>query len=106
MLSLLRDTSVSVHVSSISAWEIAIKYNASKLPEAKSLYENYQQRLAEYTFTELPFYTHQALLAGRLESRHKDPFDRALAAQAITNRLTLVSQDQVFKTFPNLTVLW
>jgi PIN domain nuclease of toxin-antitoxin system len=105
-LALLRDTSTSVYVSSMTAWEISIKYSLGKLPEAKSLFENYQQRLAEYSFTELPFYTHHALLAGRLESLHKDPFDRALAAQALSNKLTLVSQDEAFKAFAELEVIW
>jgi PIN domain nuclease of toxin-antitoxin system len=105
-LALLRDTSTQVYVSSMTAWEISIKYNLGKLPEAKSLFENYQQRLAEYSFTELPFYTHHALLAGRLESSHKDPFDRALAAQALTNKLIMVSQDEAFKTFSELEVIW
>jgi PIN domain nuclease of toxin-antitoxin system len=45
-------------------------------------------------------------LAGKLEANHKDPFDRALAAQAINNKLTLVSQDEAFKTFTNLKVIW
>jgi PIN domain nuclease of toxin-antitoxin system len=105
-LAHLRDTSTQVYVSSVTAWEISIKYNLGKLPEAKSLFENYQQRLAEYSFTELPFYTHHALLAGRLESSHKDPFDRALAAQALSNKLTLVSQDEAFKTFIELKIMW
>jgi PIN domain nuclease of toxin-antitoxin system len=105
-LALLRDTSVRVYVSSMTAWEIAIKYNAGKLPEAEGVYENYRQRLAEYTFIELPFYTHHALLAGSLESTYKDPFDRALAAQSIANKLTLVSQDAVFKTFKDMAILW
>ncbi len=105
-LALLRNTSTQVYVSSMTAWEISIKYNLGKLPEAKSLFENYQQRLAEYSFTELPFYTHHALLAGRLESAHKDPFDRALAAQALSNKLTLVSQDEAFKTFIKLNIMW
>lgn len=105
-LVLLRDTSAQVYVSSMTAWEISIKYHLGKLPEAKSLFENYQQRLAQYSFTELPFYSHHALLAGQLGSSHKDPFDRALAAQALNNKLTFVSQDEAFKTFADLNIVW
>jgi PIN domain nuclease of toxin-antitoxin system len=105
-LSMLRNSENQIYISSMTAWEISIKYNLGKLPEAKSLFENYSQRLAEYSFSELPFYTHQALLAGRLESTHKDPFDRALAAQALSHKLTVVSQDEAFKTFSELNTLW
>lgn len=102
----LRNSENQIYVSSMTAWEISIKYNLGKLPEAKSLVENYSQRLVEYRFTELPFYTHHALLAGRLEALHKDPFDRALAAQALSHKLTVVSQDEAFKTFSELNILW
>jgi PIN domain nuclease of toxin-antitoxin system len=42
----------------------------------------------------------------KVGSLHKDPFDRALAAQALNNKLTFVSQDETFKTFAELEVIW
>lgn len=38
------------------------------------------------------FHAH-AITAGRLPPHHRDPFDRMLVAQAITERLTLASRD-------------
>ena len=35
---------------------------------------------------------------------HRDPFDRLLAAQAITGRFTLVTADPVFRSVPDLAV--
>jgi PIN domain nuclease of toxin-antitoxin system len=104
--AIMRNMENQIYVSSMTAWEISIKYKLGKLPEAESLYEHYQQRIIEYGFTELPFYNHHALLAGRLEFTHKDPFDRALAAQALSNKLTLLSEDDIFKTFASLDVRW
>ncbi len=39
------------------------------------------------------------LLAGQLEGAHKDPFDRILAAQALLEGLTLLSNDRELDAF-------
>jgi PIN domain nuclease of toxin-antitoxin system len=44
-------------------------------------------------FRELPVTHAHAIAAGRLPSHHRDPFDRMLVAQAITEGLTLASRD-------------
>ncbi len=41
-----------------------------------------------------------ASLAGRLDWPHRNPFDRMLAATALTMGLALVSADPVFDTLP------
>jgi len=41
-----------------------------------------------------------------LEWSHPDPFDRMLAAQAMTEGLMLVSADTVFQGLPGIRVLW
>jgi PIN domain nuclease of toxin-antitoxin system len=42
---------------------------------------------------ELPFESADALCAAKLVFNHKDPFDRALAAQSITRRMPILSVD-------------
>ncbi len=106
VLERLRDTEQRIFVSSISAWEISIKVRLGKLPQAKTLYENFHLRLAQYGFSELPFTSVHALAEGGLEYLHKDPFDRALAAQAVSEQLALVSSDEVFTGVPDLSVWW
>lgn len=44
-------------------------------------------------FRELPVTHSHAIAAGRLPPHHRDPFDRMLVAQAIIEKLTLVSRD-------------
>ncbi|MCK5680846.1 type II toxin-antitoxin system VapC family toxin [bacterium] len=79
-----------VFVSSISIWEIGIKRNLGKL-EAP---DNLQEEIKLHRFTPLPINYDHAELAGRLPDIHKDPFDRMLIAQAIIERLTLVTRDK------------
>ena len=79
-----------VFVSSISIWEIGIKRNLGKL-EAP---DNLQEEIKLHRFTPLPINYDHAELAGQLPDIHKDPFDRMLIAQAIIERLTLVTRDK------------
>jgi PIN domain nuclease of toxin-antitoxin system len=46
-----------------------------------------------------------AELAGRLPAHHRDPFDRLLVAQALSEDATVVSRDPVFRDYGVL-VTW
>jgi len=54
----------------------------------------------------LPITEEYALLAGKLEWAHRDPFDRMLAAQAMVESLTLVTDDLAFPGLPGLATTW
>jgi PIN domain nuclease of toxin-antitoxin system len=102
----IRDRSKRIYVSSITAWELAIKLRLGKLPQAQVLHDHYHQRLAQYGFLELPFTGVHALAAGGLECEHKDPFDRALAAQAVSEQLPIVTRDGEVAALPGVSVVW
>ena len=80
-----------VFVSSISIWEIGIKRSLGKL-EAP---DNLQEEIKLHRFTPLHINYNHAELAGKLPPLHKDPFDRMLVAQAIIEKLTLVTRDDL-----------
>ena len=80
-----------VFVSSISIWEIAIKKNLGKLKTP----DNLQEEIELHRFTPLQINFDHAELAGKLPDIHKDPFDRMLIAQAMIEKLTLVTRDKV-----------
>ena len=90
-----RDDS-AVFVSAVSAFEIALKHHIGKLPEASRLVDDFDAMLAEQGFEPLAVSLRHALSAGRLPIAHRDPFDRLLIAQALTEDLTLVSNERVF----------
>ena len=86
-------------VSAASAWEITTKYRLGKLPGAAVVASDVSGVIADQGFDELPITVDDAARAGALPSPHGDPFDRMLAAQALSRRLTLVSVDQVLDGF-------
>jgi PIN domain nuclease of toxin-antitoxin system len=103
--SAISNFSNEVYVSVISIWEAATKYRSGKLPEAAPLVNGPARVLSALQFLPLPLQLEHARIAGTLVSTHKDPFDRMLAAQALLEGLTLVSNDKVFDSML-VTRLW
>ena len=102
----ISDPSTELAVSAASAWELATKNRVGKLPQADALLARYADHLDRLGARPLPISTSHALLAGRLEWDHRDPFDRMLAAQAILDDLALVTCDDAFRTLPGVRTWW
>lgn len=101
----IRNLDNEVFVSVGSVWEAAIKYRSGRLPQAATLLRDPGAALSSFHFTPLALNLEHARLAGLLDSDHKDPFDRMIAAQAILEGMTLVSSDAVLASMP-VTLLW
>lgn len=93
-------------VSAASAWEIGTKQRFGKLPQADALVGGYSRHLSRLGAARLPITEEHALLAGRLDWEHRDPFDRMLAAQAMLESLTLVTNDDALTGLPGLATAW
>ncbi|MDR3360832.1 MAG: type II toxin-antitoxin system VapC family toxin [Bifidobacteriaceae bacterium] len=93
-------------VSDASCWELGIKFAKGKLPEAQTLLERWDELLASLAAAPLAVGTTHALLAPRLDWGHPDPFDRVLAAQAITEGAVFVSRDAAFDAVEGLERIW
>ena len=84
------DEAELVYYSSASAWELSIKQTLGKIKLGAPL-----SKFAERSrFLELPVTTVYAEVAASLPLHHKDPFDRMIVAQAIVERLVLVTADR------------
>lgn len=94
----LEDPSSAVFVSAATAWELAIKEHIGKFG-SREFVLNLSHQLNLEGFTELPITVEHAIRAGGLGSRHKDPFDRMLAAQAQVEKLPILSGDKMLDGF-------
>jgi PIN domain nuclease of toxin-antitoxin system len=83
-------------VSAATVWEASIKFQLGKFPEAALLVDHPSKVLRSLDIEGLPISLEHARLAGSFVSKHKDPFDRMLAAQALLEGLILVSVDPIF----------
>lgn len=103
--SLLLDPDVRVFLSSVSAWEISIKYGLGKLalPEPPERYIPKQREAAGFESLELS--EAAATQTHKLPSLHRDPFDRMLISQAIDSRLSLATCDEMIARYP-VSLVW
>lgn len=102
----IADAATPLLVSAASAWEMSIKHRSGRWPEVSVLVRQYDQLALRLRARHLPITAEHALVAGGLEWEHSDPFDRALAAQALREGVPLVSKDAAFAGLPGLTVIW
>ena len=77
-------------VSAVSFWEIAIKVSAGRL----ELQTDLEADAVARGLVDLPLSRRHGLVAGALPPLHRDPFDRALVAQAQVEGLRLVTGDE------------
>ena len=85
------ETADCTYVSSASIWELAVKHARGRLLAP----DNLSERLHDLGFIELALGWEHARVAGELPLHHRDPFDRMLVAQAIVERLTIVTRDDM-----------
>jgi PIN domain nuclease of toxin-antitoxin system len=89
------DPAVGVAVSAATVWEVAIKRALGKLRLDGSM----EDHLRGSAFRSLAITSSHAERAGALPPVHRDPFDRMLVAQALSEGLTLVTRDPVFDNY-------
>lgn len=87
----------TVFYSSIAIWEVAIKHDLGKLPLPPALLNDQSSSAG---LKELPFTAKHAAFIKTLPPIHRDPFDRAMIAQALCEPLILVSQDLTVRKYP------
>jgi PIN domain nuclease of toxin-antitoxin system len=92
-------------VSLASAWEVAIKVSLGKLDIGGSYQGFFQQQMLLNNFEWLPITTNHLEVVSNLPFHHRDPFDRLLIAQALTEGTLIIGADAVFDLY-GVTRLW
>jgi PIN domain nuclease of toxin-antitoxin system len=101
----IMDPANDVYLSAVSVWEIARKYaqGGLSLPSHPSALIPAVRR--DSGIESLPLTETDALAAEKLQSFHKDPFDRMLIAQALMGGLAIVTSDSAFEPYP-VRLIW
>jgi PIN domain nuclease of toxin-antitoxin system len=89
----------AVYVSSASIWEATIKYQLGKL---KVTPDRLIDAVAPSGFLELSISLRHAAAVARLPPIHRDPFDRLLLAQAISEPLYFLTADDKLPQYSEL----
>lgn len=90
-------------LSSISLAEIAIKSSAGKLKLSVGML---RQALDDLNIRVLPYTARHAFELFALDLHHRDPFDRQIIAQALSEKIPIVTSDRKFHLYKGIDVIW
>ena len=93
---LLKTPANNVFFSVASLWEIAIKHSLGRLPFSPV---NVRNGMRDSGYQRLQISDEHLSRLVELPHLHRDPFDRMLVAQAISEPLMLVTSDQHLKAY-------
>ncbi len=100
----IADGATDVFVSAVSVWELVVKAGLGRVEMPDSA-RFIPAQLSANRFEALPLHLQHALALGQLPTIHRDPFDRMLVAQAIVERMSIVSADRAIAGYP-VDVIW
>lgn len=92
-------------ISAASLWEIAIKTSLGKLELLSPFSQLIPSQLEKNSIAILPIELSHLTEIINLEFHHRDPFDRLIIAQGITEKIPIITSDAVFARYP-IDVIW
>lgn len=101
---ILEDPSNRRFVSIASLWEIAIKMRTGRLTTHDLTLRAIMDQLREQEFVILPVRVADLLQMEQLAQIHRDPFDRILIAQALEERVPILTTDAIIGQYPVKTI--
>lgn len=99
--ALIEDSETTPVFSVISIWEVAIKYALNR-PDFRIDPARLRGRALDHGYAELPVTSDHAIAVLNLPPIHKDPFDRLLLAQAVSECATLITADKLLARYPGV----
>jgi PIN domain nuclease of toxin-antitoxin system len=107
---IISDKNNEIFVSTVTFWEITLKAGIKKLIFEKIDIKDFPKYAREMGFTIMEMKERETITFHELplKENHKDPFDRMLVWQAITNNMTLLSKDTLIKQYEEngLRIIW
>lgn len=91
-------------VSIASIWEIAIKVSLKRLKFPFG-FQKFLSLIEENGFEILPISFEHTMILSNLEFIHRDPFDRLLIAQCLSEGFTIITKDELIGRY-NIPLIW
>lgn len=97
--ALIESAENAVYLSIASLWEIAIKVSLGKL-EVPSPFTDYMlAQLHENDITVLEMKIEHTGVVATLPFHHRDPFDRMIIAQSLSESIAVIGKDEIFDAY-------
>ncbi len=101
----IADLNNELVLSIASLWEIAIKTSLGKLELFRPFDQLISVQLDKNDIEILPLELNHLSAVITLEFHHRDPFDRLIIAQGITEGLPVITSDSNFTIYP-VNIIW
>jgi PIN domain nuclease of toxin-antitoxin system len=100
-VKLIDDDANTLYFSAASIWELT-----SKGAERTGIIPRVLRKaLLEAGYLELPITAEHGLAVEALPHHHRDPFDRIMVAQALSEGFILVTHDSTLQAYPHTTIV-
>ena len=96
---LIEDTETNLFLSIASPWETSIKVSTGKLVLGRPVDVFYEDRMQRSSIALLPITLAHIARVSTLPFHHRDPFDRMLIAQSLTDNIPIISADAAFDAY-------
>ncbi|SRR5258706_12370127 len=97
--TLIEDPQGVIYLSIASLWEIAIKVSLGKLEVPSPFTDFMMAQLHENNITLAAIKVQSIGLVATLPFHHRDPFDRLIIAQSLSEKMPVIGKDQVFDAY-------
>lgn len=97
---LIEDENNEKLLSIASVWEMAIKHSSGKLSFSLPFREFIEQQLSINSMELLNINLEHTYVVATLPLHHRDPFDRLLIAQAMVDKIPILTADSAFDAYP------
>ena len=91
--------------SVVSAWEITVISGLGRLKLDVDPARFIRRELEANRFEVLPLHLSHVIWVADLPQHHRDPFDRLLLAQALSERIPIVTGDRALRSYP-VKIVW
>ena len=95
----IEDIKTTSFISVASLWEMSIKFNLGKLTVNNSPFKTLIDDINENGIQILNINFNHLIENVNLDSYHRDPFDRLIIAQAISENMNIIGRDIIFDSY-------
>jgi PIN domain nuclease of toxin-antitoxin system len=98
-LNLIRDIKNTIFISPVSIWECIIKQEIGKLDLKDKAGFYLAEERERHNFVSLTFKEKDLTILHNLPDLHKDPFDKLLICQAVSNNYKFITNDKLIRQY-------
>jgi len=103
-LTIVKDPTNHLFISSASLWEISIKLSLQKI-KLPFDFQRFIEETLSLNIEILDIQINHILRVSSLPFHHKDPFDRLIIAQGLIEDLPIISSDSYFSSY-KIKLIW